>query len=70
MEVNDKRIEINGLKIYPFISDNEVLDYIGRNKCILVAVNSKKIKGANEEIRKIVNGNRRMPQKSRDANYG
>lgn len=57
MEVNDKRIEINGLKIYPFISDNEVLDYIGRNKCILVAVNSKKIKGANEEIRKIVNGN-------------
>ncbi len=57
MEVNDKRIEINGLKIYPFTSDTEILDYIGRNKCILVAVNSKKIKGANEEIRRIVNGN-------------
>ncbi len=53
----DKRVSINGLKIYPFTSENEIISYIDKEKCILVAVNSKKIKGANDEIRAIVNNN-------------
>lgn len=53
----DKRISVNGLKIYPFTSENEMLAFLDNEKPILVAINSKKIKGANEELRKIVNNN-------------
>lgn len=53
----DKRISVNGLKIYPFTSENEILNFLDREKPILVAINSKKIKGANEELRNIVNNN-------------
>lgn len=55
--MNDKRVIVNGLKIYPFASENELFDFINNEKKILIAVNSKKIKGANDEIRTIVNNN-------------
>ena len=52
-----EQIIVNGLKIYPFTSRTELINYIAREKRILVAVNSKKIKGANDVIRDIVNNN-------------
>ena len=55
--MEDKRISVNGLKIYPFESENDLFVFLDREKHILVAVNSKKIKGANDEIRDIVNNN-------------
>lgn len=55
--MEDKRISVNGLKIYPFESENDLFGFLDNEKHILVAVNSKKIKGANDEIRDIVNNN-------------
>lgn len=55
--MTDKRISVNGLLIYPFTSEEELFDFLSKEKKILVAVNSKKIKGANDEIREIVNNN-------------
>lgn len=52
-----ERVSINGLKVYPFTSSRELLDYISQTRGILVAVNSKKIKGANAEICNIINNN-------------
>lgn len=52
-----EKININGILIYPFKSEIEILEYIDHNKGILVAVNSKKIKEANESLRAIVNNN-------------
>ena len=53
----DDRVEVNGLKIYPFTSEKELLKFLDKEKPILVAINSKKIKGATEELRQIVNSN-------------
>lgn len=50
-------VTVNGLKIYPFTSNQELIEFVKQEKGILVAVNSKKIKGANPEIRNIVNSN-------------
>ena len=55
--MEDKRISVNGIKIYPFESENDLFGFLDNEKHILVAVNSKKIKGANDEIRDIVNNN-------------
>ena len=55
--MNDNRISVNGLKIYPFTSTEELINFAEKEKAILVAVNSKKIKHANPEIRDIVNRN-------------
>ena len=52
-----KRVRVNGLDIYPFTSTNELIDFVESKRGILVAVNSKKIKGANAEICNIVNNN-------------
>lgn len=51
------KVIVNGLVIYPFNSFDELINYVVDNKGILVAVNSKKIKGVNEEIKSIVNNN-------------
>lgn len=51
------KVPLNGVEVYPFASEEELLSFVDRHKGILVAVNSKKIKGANDEIRTIVNNN-------------
>ena len=51
------KVKINGINIFAFQSPNEVIDYVSEKKGILVAVNSKKIKGANDELRSIINNN-------------
>lgn len=52
-----QRIEINGIKIYPFTSRDELIDYVDKNKGILVAINARKIHSATDETRKIINNN-------------
>ena len=52
-----KKVSLNGVEIYPFISENQLLDYIDKNKGILVAINAEKILHATEQTRSIINRN-------------
>ncbi len=36
-------VSLLGINVYPFASDEELLEYIDNNPCILVAVNAEKI---------------------------
>ena len=50
-------IYVNGIRVYPFTSEKELLECVNRKKGILVAMNAEKIMNATEEIRNIVNHN-------------
>lgn len=50
-------IAINGVNVYPFSSENELLDYIDEKKGILVAINAEKILHATDRTRSIINRN-------------
>lgn len=54
---NDNRIELNGVKVHPFTSPSDTLDYVSKNKGILVAINAEKILHATEQTRSIINRN-------------
>lgn len=56
MTEND-RVELNGMKVFPFTSPRQLLDYVDMNKGLLVAVNAEKVMKATEETRAIVNNN-------------
>ena len=56
MTITD-RIELNGMKVFPFNSASEVLEYVNCHKGILVAVNAEKVTKATDETRAIVNNN-------------
>lgn len=51
------RIELNGMKVFPFSSPKELLAYVDGHKGILVAVNAEKVTKATDETRAIVNNN-------------
>lgn len=51
------RIELNGMKVFPFGSPKELLAYVDSHKGILVAVNAEKVTKATDETRSIVNSN-------------
>lgn len=53
----NERIELNGMKVFPFSSPKELLTYVDRHKGILVAVNAEKVTKATDETRAIVNNN-------------
>lgn len=53
----EDRVNVNGLLIYPFTSEEELFEFLDSKKTMLVAINAKKIKLANDELRKIVNDN-------------
>lgn len=57
--MNEKlyRIELNGMKVFPFSSTKELLAYVDCHKGILVAVNAEKVTKATDETRTIVNNN-------------
>ncbi len=57
MMQKEDRIELNGMKVFPFSSPTELLHYVDRNKGILVAVNAEKVTKATDETRVIVNEN-------------
>lgn len=53
----DDRIDLNGMKVFPFSSASELLEYVNCHKGILVAVNAEKVTKATDETRAIVNNN-------------
>ena len=52
-----KTIQLNGVTVYPFRSDTELIDYADKNQGILVAINAEKILHATSETRAIINRN-------------
>lgn len=50
-------VSINDINVYPFESNEELLNYIDRHKGILVAINTQKVVDATDETRKIINRN-------------
>lgn len=55
--MQDNRVELNGVKVHPFTSHDELLAYVNRQKGILVAINAEKILHATEQTRSIINRN-------------
>lgn len=53
----NKRVELNGMKVFPFTSSRKLLEYVDSHKGILVAVNAEKVTKATDETRSIVNNN-------------
>lgn len=55
---SDDRIELkNGVKIYPFSSADELIDFVDKEKGILVATNAEKILLATDQTKQIINDN-------------
>lgn len=55
--MQDNRVTLNGVKVHPFKSFTELLDYVLGQKGILVAINAEKILHATNETRDIINRN-------------
>ena len=53
----EDRVELNGMKVFPFTSSKELLSYVDSHKGILVAFNAEKVTKATDETRAIVNNN-------------
>lgn len=51
------RVELNGIKVYPFTSFKEIIDFADQEKGLLVAVNAEKVTKATDETREIINNN-------------
>lgn len=50
-------VSLNGVKVYPFASEKELLDYVDSCPGILVAINAEKILHANDQTQAIINRN-------------
>ncbi|WP_278372258.1 WecB/TagA/CpsF family glycosyltransferase [Segatella bryantii] len=57
MMTEQDRIELNGVKVYPFTSSKELLEFVDQRKGILVAVNAEKVTKATDETRNVINNN-------------
>lgn len=55
--MQDNRVVLNGVKVHPFSSHDELLTYVNQKKGILVAINAEKILHATEQTRSIINRN-------------
>lgn len=55
--MQDKRVDLNGVKVYPFASEKELLDYVDSCPGILVAINAEKILHVTDQTRAIINRN-------------
>lgn len=55
--MQNNRVDVNGVKIHPFASNEELLAYVSQKKGILVAINAEKILHATDETRIIINSN-------------
>lgn len=51
------KITINGVNICPFSSREELMDYVDKNKSILIAINAEKVMNATDQTRAIINSN-------------
>lgn len=52
-----QRVDLRGVKVYPFTSVDSLIDYADSRKGILVAINAEKIINANEHTLEIINNN-------------
>lgn len=52
-----QQIELRGLKVYPFTSADDLMDFADARKGVLVAINAEKIANANEVTTPIINNN-------------
>lgn len=52
-----EKVTLNGVQVYPFTSEDELLSYIDMHKGILVAINAEKILHATNETKAIINRN-------------
>ncbi len=50
-------IELRGIKVYPFTSEAELLNYVDERKGLLVALNAEKVLHSKDEMRNIINRN-------------
>ncbi len=55
--MQNNRVTLNGVKVYPFTSFEELLDNVNGRKGILVAINAEKILHATPQTRDIINRN-------------
>ena len=55
--ITDNRVTLNGVKVYPFRSFDELLAFAEKQKGILVSINAEKILHATDETRGIINRN-------------
>lgn len=55
--MQDNRVELNGVRVYPFASFEELLAFVAERKGILVAINAEKILHATDATRAIINRN-------------
>lgn len=53
----DDRVSLNGVKVHPFTSFSQLLQYVSGRKGILVAINAEKILHATPQTRDIINRN-------------
>lgn len=53
----DNRVNLNGVKVYPFTSFDQLLTHVEKEKGILVAINAEKILHATVQTREIINRN-------------
>lgn len=51
------RVTLNGIKVFPFTSADELLQYVNSRKGILIAINAEKILHATRQTRDIINRN-------------
>lgn len=51
------KVLLNGVEIFPFDSEEQLLSYVNEHKGILVAINAEKILHATEQTRGIINRN-------------
>lgn len=54
---NSQRVDLRGVKVYPFDSVDSLIDFVDARKGILVAVNAEKILNATPVTRNIINSN-------------
>ncbi|GFI66723.1 WecB/TagA/CpsF family glycosyltransferase [Muribaculum intestinale] len=52
-----EKISLNGVEMYPFASEDELLEFVKEKKGILVAINAEKILHATDQTRTIINRN-------------
>lgn len=52
-----EKVILNGVGVYPFTSEDQLLSYVDAHKGILVAINAEKILHATEQTRGIINRN-------------
>lgn len=52
-----ERTYLRGVGVFPFASEQELIDYVERRPGILVAVNAEKIIHADDELRGLINRN-------------